>query len=78
VTEVTSETRVFMRHVRGVPPKGICGPGVRDYFKRNPQLDIRDLNDKRGKGIPASAVLATNDLFAARVVEVAEKEARNG
>lgn len=78
MTEVTSELRVFMRHVRAAGGVGICAPGVLDFFERNPHLRLLDLSDRKGKGIPASDLLAANDLFATRCVAAAEKEARNG
>lgn len=77
-TEVTSEARVFMRHIRAAGYRGICGAGTRDFFKRNPQLSVFDLNERRGKGIPVSQVIATGEAFALRVAAQAEKEARNG
>jgi hypothetical protein len=61
-----------MRHVRSAK---ICASGVKGFFDRQPHLVLRDLSND---GIPAEDLIATGDLFAARAVAEAEKEARNG
>lgn len=67
MTEVTSELRVYMRHLRA---EKLCSGGAREWWKRH------DLNWSHflANGIEASVLEATGDAFALRVVERARTE----
>lgn len=71
MTEVTSELRVFMRHVRAA---GICAPGTRNFFFRN-DLDWRDFVKN---GIPVKTLREIGDHNALKAAEEAEKEQASG
>ena len=68
MTEVTSEIRVFMRHVRAAK---LCSRGTRDWFAK---YDL-DYNDFLTNGIPVSKLEETGDALAARAVVAAKREA---
>lgn len=65
--EVTSEPRVFMRHIRRAK---LCAGGTRTWWKDNGL----DWNDFLKNGIPGEKLLETGDPFAQRVVEIARAE----
>jgi hypothetical protein len=71
VTEVTSEIRAKMAHVRAAK---VCGPGVKMFFDRH-GLDLRDF---LRNGIPVSKLEEIGDPVALRVAAVALEESRNG
>jgi hypothetical protein len=68
VTEVTSELRVTMRHVRAAK---LCSRGARAWFKHY-ELDY---NDFLTNGILAAKLEATGDPLALRAVAAAKEEA---
>lgn len=65
--EVTSELRVYMRHIRAAR---LCSGGARDWFKR---YDL-DWTDFLANGVPADVLSATGDPLALRAVEQAKAE----
>lgn len=67
MVEVTSEPRVFMRHIRQAK---LCAGGTRTWWKNNGL----DWNDFLKNGIPGEALLATGDPLAQRPVEAARAE----
>lgn len=67
MTEVTSEPRVYMRHIRAAK---ICAPGVLTWWTAN-GLDWRGFVKN---GIAGEDLLATGDPVAERVVEIARNE----
>lgn len=71
MTEVTSELRVFMRHVRAAK---ICAPGTRNFFRDN-GLDWRDFLKN---GIPVTTIREIGDHNALKAAIEAEKEQAGG
>ena len=67
-TEVTSELRVTMRHVRAAK---LCSRGARAWFI---QYKL-DYNDFLANGIPVSVLEARGDPLALRAVAAAREEA---
>lgn len=67
MTEVTSELRVHMRHIRAAK---ICARGARTWFPRQGF----DYQDFLANGIPADVLSATGDPLALRAVEQARIE----
>lgn len=67
MTEVTSELRVHMRHIRAAR---ICARGARTWFPRQ-GLDYADF---LANGIPADVLTDTGDPLALRAVEQARIE----
>jgi hypothetical protein len=65
--EVTSEPRVFMRHIRQAK---LCSGGTRTWWKDNGL----DWNDFLKNGIPGEVLLATGDPLAERPVQAARVE----
>lgn len=70
MTEVTSEPRAYVRHVRG---EKLCSAGGREFFRR---YDL-DWNDFLTNGIPVSELEKTGDYFALKVAARARAE-QNG
>jgi hypothetical protein len=70
VTEVTSELRVFPRHVRAAR---VCMSGSRNFFAKH---DL-DWNDFLANGIPVSILERIGDPIALRAARQAELEAGN-
>lgn len=68
MTEVTSELRCYIRHVRAA---NLCGKGSREWCAHNGI----DWNEFLTVGIPASVLRDTGDPIVARVVAAAEAEA---
>jgi len=67
VTEVSSEPRVYVRHLRGAKR---CASGSRNWWKKH-NLDWRDFVKN---GIAAETLIATGDPLALEVVEIARAE----
>lgn len=67
MTEVTSEPRVFMRHLRAAK---ICSGGARMWFPRHGFNYSEFLSD----GIAGESLLATGDPFAQKALEQARIE----
>lgn len=67
MSEVTSEPRVFMRHIRMAK---LCAPGTRGWWRKH-GLDWRDFVKN---GIEGEKLIATGDPLAMRVVEAARSE----
>lgn len=71
MTEVTSEPRVFMRHVRAAR---ICKPGSRWFFMRH-RLDWRDF---LANGIAGETLVEINNPIALRALAKAQEESSDG
>ncbi len=67
MAEVTSEPRVFMRHIRMAR---LCSGGTRDWWKHNGL----NWSDFLAGGVAGETLLQTGDPFAVRVVEIARAE----
>lgn len=67
MTEVTSEPRIYTRHIRQAK---LCMGGTRTWWKDNGL----DWNDFVKNGIPGEKLLATGDPLARRPVEAARAE----
>lgn len=70
-SEVTTEPRVFMRHVRMA---GLCSRGSREWCLHNGV----DWTAFLSEGVPDEVLLASGDPIVARVVEAARKERAGG
>ena len=68
--EVTSEIRVYMRHIRAA---NFCRDGMKDWFNHY-GIDWRGLR----QGIPIEVLEATGDKLALDVVKVARDEHGQG
>ena len=68
MTEVTSELRVFPRHIRAAR---VCMAGSRDFFKAH-NLDWNDFLDN---GLPISVLEEIGDPIALRAARQAQIEA---
>jgi hypothetical protein len=68
VTEVTSELRVYSRHIRAAK---ICMNGSRQFFVQH----NLDWNDFLANGIPVSVLEDIGDPIALRAAVEAQKEA---
>ncbi len=68
MTEVTSELRVHMRHIRAANQ---CSGGGRDYFKRYGL----SWSDFLANGIEASILISHNDPLSAPAIAAAQEEA---
>lgn len=66
-----SELRVYLRHVRAA---SLCARGSRAWFEHHGL----SWNNFLTQGIAASELRALDDALANRVIEAAEKEARDG
>jgi hypothetical protein len=71
VTEVTSEPRVYMRHVRAAK---LCSRGCREWFKAHPELDY---NDFLSNGIPVTTLEELHDAIADQAIAAWREEAGN-
>lgn len=67
MAEVTSEPRIFMRHIRQAK---LCSGGTRTWWRDNGL----NWSDFLVNGIEGEALLATGDPLAMRVVEAARAE----
>ena len=70
MSEVTSEPRCFIRHIRAAR---LCSGGTRQWWSAH----NLDWNDFLANGIDGGALLNTGDPLAMRVVEAARAE-QNG
>lgn len=69
--EVTSETRIYMRHIRQAK---LCASGVRFWWREKGL----DWNDFLENGISETDLAATKDAHAYRVIAVAKADTRHG
>lgn len=67
MTEVSSEPRIYIRHIRGAKR---CAGGTRNWWLKH-NLDWKDFVKN---GIDAETLLATGDPMALQVVEIARAE----
>lgn len=67
MTEVTSEPKVYMRHIRAA---NICASGARGFWKHHGL----DWSDFLANGIAADTLAATGEPAALRVIEIMRAE----